>query len=173
MTTPRLITFGRGSTTYHWRSCDRMRDKPRTVQSPDDPHELPDGIPAIDMRAAAKTKAGMHAAVAGPMINVDLEPDTVDHCPDMTGSTMVQAMRSEAGNQFGQLATLHQTLHAQAGPLDFVPVGAYIDLWRNAGALIGVTSASGFTWDDQPLSRAAMRRLADDMQFKLSFDRTP
>ena len=154
MKTAKLVTFGRGGDTVEYgRHC-----RSTGYGTPESPHtanpercDIPDGCPVIDKRPAIETPEGYSWVFRGPMVDVDLAPNCVDQCPDLSDNIMVRAMAEEPSNGFGQLATLHQAHKAKAktpGPLDSVDIATFIAGWRDRGARIGHYEHGKIVWDD-------------------------
>jgi hypothetical protein len=144
---PKLITFAEGGDrVYYTNGCTGSG-----YGNPDRPHasaDMPEGIPCIDKRAALKTEAGLKLLLRGPMVSADLPDGEVEVCPEP--SPILAA--GVAGNAFGNLLALNAAHKLVApktpGPLDSVSVSAYVELWRAAGARIGVTGPNNtFIWE--------------------------
>lgn len=144
----KLVTFGRGGDCVYygryWRSMG--------YGSPERPHaadtDIPDGVVAIDQRAAIETRDDAYDwAFQGPMVDVDLPEGQVDPCEP--SGIMIDAMKSDSGNQFGQLLKLHEMNNTQPGPLDHVSIKQYVDGWRLVGARIGFYKNGKIIWEDQ------------------------
>jgi hypothetical protein len=163
-TKPGLVAFGAGGHTVyfhrfgHTTSRQSGYDNPGTffalrhwwADPPDvltclhDPAAY-QGVPVIDMRAAVTSPAGMHMAISGPMVDVDLTDDEVDACA--SPSPIFAA--AVAGNAFGTLLQLQKATRATAkhGALDSVSVPEYVRLWREAGARIGNIVGAAIEWE--------------------------
>lgn len=146
---PKLVVFGCGRTTIHYTANHRCEgyDHPEDFFEPSrwwtHDHaerkgiEQWEGVPYVDLRAAVDHAAGYKMVINGPMVDVDLEPGEVERLPE-PDPIMAGAM---AFNSYGTLLTLQKAARVQgkrAGPLDSVSIAEYLDLWREAGATVGV-----------------------------------
>jgi len=151
--TAKLITFGKGGDTVELGRYHNISG----YGNPDNPHaadlsnpEIQNGCPVIDKRPAVETPDGIAMAFMGPMVNVDLPCGAVDKLIDTTDNLMCKAMKSDDGNGFGGLIRTHEDSRAKNskyGPLDFVDVATYIELWRSVGARIGHVQNGEFIWE--------------------------
>ena len=120
----KLVKSGRGCDTVYL-------GKGHTISgygSPERPHAgetgkangnliIPDGTPAIDVRAAVETDDGYRWVFKGPMVDVDL--------PDGGCSGYSKA----------------------PGAMDYVSTREYVEGWRQHGARIGHYSGGRIVWD--------------------------
>lgn len=157
--TPKLVTFGKRGHTIHFArkfeyggyssSREEGYDDPENFFEPSkwwahtwmerrDIREF-EGCAWVNMREAVETDQGFKMAVSGPMVNVDLADGEIDRCPQPS-EMMATAMMSEPGNQFGQLLALQGVSRAKRekiGPLDSICISAYLQAWKEVGAMVG------------------------------------
>jgi hypothetical protein len=147
----KLVVFGGGGDTVHCGAGVTITGYGR----PDNPHAacvkddriIPDGTPAIDIRAAIETDGGYSWVFEGPMVDVDLADGQVDQCPEPS-EIFAEAV---AGNPFGRLLAIQEAQRARkvrAGSLDSVSIAEYVAGWRKHGARIGEYRAGSIVWTE-------------------------
>ena len=153
--TAKLVSFGGGGDTVEYgNGCHGSGyGTPENPHAADpDTHDIHDGCPVIDKRAAIETPEGYAWVFRGPMVDVDLPPASVDTCPELADSIMVRAMIADGPtNEFGELAVMqmaHATESKQPGPLDSVDIATYIEGWSEHGARIGHYENGQIVWDN-------------------------
>lgn len=150
MSVAKLVKFGRGGDTVHFGHGSTSSG----YGSPENPHaaagiEIPDGTPAVDMRAAVETPEGYAWVFRGPLVDVDLEDGEVDPCPELSG-IMAGAIMADSSNPYAGLLLTHQATRTSSprGSLDSVCIREYLAGWRAHGARIGSYQAGKIVWDN-------------------------
>jgi len=147
----KLVCFGDGGDTVHYgrgHTCGGhgTPERPHAAKT-SDTTLIPDGCPVIDKRPAVATKEGFSWVFKGPMVNVDLDENEIEHCP-VPNELFAGAMASS--NSFGTLLAL-QAVNGfnkpKAGPLDSVCISEYIQGWREHGARIGHYQDGEIVWE--------------------------
>jgi hypothetical protein len=89
-----------------------------------------------------------------PMVDTRLKAGECTECPDLANSLVAQAVMSDPGNGFGQIArySLAQGKTDKRNGLDSVSVEEYTDYWRAAGARIGKVVNGSYEWEDSNAS---------------------
>ena len=144
----KLVQFGRGGDTVYYGDGSTGTgygnpDRPHAADL--SRHTIPDGTPAIDVRAAVETDEGMRWAIRGPMVDVDLSAGAVAPCPEPSPIFAVAV----ADNQFGTLLSDQRASRASGesrGPLDSVSIREYLAGWRDHGARIGCYRDGQIVW---------------------------
>ena len=145
---PKLITFGKGGDTVHYSNSTLTG-----YGSPEHPHaadnkrgDIPDGCPVINKIPAIDNGGGFELSIHGPMVNVDLPDNKTDKAPEPCH----WFESAVSGNQFGVLLKLQKVSKIKKekyGPLDSVSIPVFIELWKNAGAIIGHFHNGFIIWD--------------------------
>lgn len=157
---PVLVTFGAGGSTVYFATEKDQTSVRRSTQtgyrSPETffniyhwwaDHHLSQqcasqyqGVPYIDMRKAVETKAGIHMAIQGPMLDVDLHDDEIDRLPEPS-DMMMAGLMYEQDKSYAGMMLLHKSAKLARpevpGPLDGVSIKVYMEMWRKAGATVG------------------------------------
>lgn len=147
----KLVCFGQGGHTEYVGRHGSYRnvtisgyDKPDNWKVDETRDYIPD-CPVINKRDAVETIDGHAWVFLGPMVDVDLEPNAVDKCPNPS-PIFAQAV---AGNQFGALLALQVVAdRKKPGPLDSVDVQTYIQGWKKHGAKIGKIQNGSIVWEE-------------------------
>lgn len=130
--TPKFVKFGNGGdVVYYSANCTSSG-----YGTPERPHaakDIPDGVPALDIRPALETDAGYSWVFKGPMLNPDLPDNAVDRCPQP--SAFFAAGLHES---FQTLLLIHEsTAKETAGALDCVSISEFVAGWVKLGAKFG------------------------------------
>lgn len=103
-TPPRLVTFGLGGCSVYYAShhfsTGNHNGTPEhffqpwkwwahPYRSQRDPKQW-EGVPFVDMREAAGTHAGIHNAICGPMVDVELTPENTPANPGSFGYVCIE-----------------------------------------------------------------------------------
>jgi hypothetical protein len=105
---------------------------------------IPDGTPALDIRAAIETDKGFAWVFAGPMLDPDIPDGQASLCP-----TPSACMLNGLEGAFKTLATLQAAkpeAAAARGPLDMVGVAEYVEGWKKHGARVGAYAGGTIVW---------------------------
>lgn len=162
---PRLVTFGRGGfSVYFGRHKDGELSYSQSVLSGyDDPQDFfqarkwwahdyktirdsaqYEGVPFIDMREAVESGDGYSWAIKGPMVNVDLEPETCSPCPQ-PDALMVAGIAGNPDPTFATLLVLNAATRATGrGCLDSVSIPEFVAGWKAHGATVGTIQDGKF-----------------------------
>jgi hypothetical protein len=108
-------------------------------------------------------KTAFDLAVNGPMVDVDLPEGSVDAAPEIP-----DYMLGPGGLQGGFLA-LAAVKKAKPGwrGLDRISLREYTDMWRSAGARIGIRKGDQIHWEDGVVEQIPP---VDDYKFKTPCD---
>lgn len=151
-----LITFGRGGHTVYYLPEQRYGgtvesktegyDDPETLQSrwTDDyaEHQLENGtVPVIDLRARVEAPGGVALVIEAPLVKPGLEE--TERFSDLPADFAEPIMA--AG--FGMTGLVTAARKKKYSGLDFVPVAAYVDYWRENGARIGSWDGTSYAWE--------------------------
>lgn len=157
----KLLCIGKGGHTIHYpsRKEGSLNYGPSTLSgyitnadeaTRDSAKELAKGATIIDKIPAIDHGQGVRMAIRGPMVNVDLNDDQTDECPEPS-EIMATAMMADPGNQFGHLLALqkvHKMTSNEPGPLDHVSIAVYASMWKQAGARVGTWNGQTIEWED-------------------------
>lgn len=149
-----LLHFGRGGHSIEFLPTPGSRSTLSGYDSPElflwelnergkyaGSYILPDGCPAIDVRAAVEQPGGVSIALRAPLADLEITDEAHIERLNAKGSIMAAAMMDEPGNQYGQMLRAHAAFGVlepdEPGPLDRVSVARYFAYWRKHGARIG------------------------------------
>jgi hypothetical protein len=115
----------------------------RRVASGDYAKYRMEGARVIDKRAALEKDWGL--AVRMPMLSAALEPNGVSGLD--RSCRMLDTMAVHGSGTYGQLAQLALADEKFSG-LDYVGIDIYTQLWRDAGARVGVFQDGRIQWEN-------------------------
>ena len=150
-----LVEFGKGGDTVYFAaerganfSCYSTATGYGTPEQPHAAHDIPDGVPAIDVRAAVETEAGFEWAFKGPIVNVDLPDGACEECPKPSPTFAMAVAKNGFGRALALQAASKKRRPTEPGPLDRVSVAEYVQGWREHGARVGTYSGGRIVWAD-------------------------
>lgn len=173
---PKLVTFGKGGHDVHFgrvehengHSSSKLQgyESPESFEARDLAAEpwTYEGVRVLDTRAATDTLEGFKWAINGPMVDVDLDDgataQTVDVSPGK--SIVADALADDPGNALGSFVRLQRSHKGnEPGPLDSVPIGAYLHRWWEHGATVGHIAHGRIIWTHTMNEAEADRIRAD------------
>ncbi len=162
----KLITFSRRGHTIHFHNgtCSGYA-KPEDFCQPyhwwaDPPDKAAthydnyftngDVIPVIDTTRAVETPDGFSWVFKGPIVNVDLEDDEVNPCPQPSNAMLAALLKTE--HRVPLVLHMNQK-KKEPRALDQVSVKEYVRGWREHGARIGtfvlIDGKSRIDWEEK------------------------